>query len=124
MKEKLNVAEQLKKKYHKTEEVTNFKDMLYRSCDIYRNRTAFKLKNENDEIVEIKYSKLKEDVISLGTSLIKKGFLNKRISVIGKNSYKWCISYLAASIVGVVVPIDKELHTDDVANFMNVSKSV
>ena len=43
MKEKLNVAEQLKKKYHKTEEVTNFKDMLYRSCDIYRNRTAFKL---------------------------------------------------------------------------------
>ncbi len=32
--------------------------------------------------------------------------------------------YLVASIVGVVVPIDKELHTDDVANFMNVSKSV
>ena len=35
MKEKLNVAEQLKKKYHKTEEVTNFKDMLYRKRRCY-----------------------------------------------------------------------------------------
>ena len=46
MKEKLNVAEQLAQKYHKTEEVTNFKDMIYRSGDIYRIRTAIKLKNK------------------------------------------------------------------------------
>ena len=51
----------------------------------------------------------KNDVVHLGTSLIKQGFLNKRIAVIGKNSYKWCVSYLAATIVGIVVPIDKEL---------------
>lgn len=124
MKEKLNVAEQLKKKYHKTEEVTNFKDMIYRSGDIYRNRTAFKTKDTNGEIKYIKYSEFKDDIVHFGTALIEKGFLNKRIAVIGKNSYKWCVSYLAASIVGIVVPIDKELHTDDVINFMNVSKSV
>ena len=120
----LSVAEQLKKKYHKTEEVTNFKEMLYRSADIYRSRTAFKVKDEKDNIVSITYEQFKNDIISLGTSLIEKGFLNKRISVIGKNSYPWCVSYLAASIVGVVVPIDKELHTDDVINFMNVSQTV
>ena len=124
MKEKLNVAEQLKKKYHKTEEVTNFKDMIYRSGDIYRNRTAFKLKDKDGNIKYIKYAEFKNDIVNLGTALIKKGFLNKRIAVIGKNSYNWCVSYLAASIVGIVVPIDKELHTDDVINFMNVSKSV
>ena len=45
MKNKPNISEQLKKKYHKTEEVTNFKDMLYRSGDIYRNRIAFKIKD-------------------------------------------------------------------------------
>lgn len=124
MKEKLNTAEQLKKKYHRTEEITNFKDMLYRSGDIYRSRTAFKLKDENGNIISITYEQFKNDVIYIGTSLIKKGFLNKRIAVIGKNSYKWCVSYLAASIVGIVVPIDKELHSDDVINFMNVSQSV
>jgi long-chain acyl-CoA synthetase len=124
MKKNLSVAEQLKKKYHKTEEVTNFKDLLYRSSDIYRSRTAFKVKDENGNIVSINYEQFKNDIVSLGTSLIEKGFLNKRIAVIGKNSYKWCVSYLAASIVGIVVPIDKELHTDDVINFMNVSQTV
>lgn len=124
MKEKLNVADQLRKKYHKTEEVTNFKQMLYRSGDIYRSRTAFKLKDKNGNIYSINYEQFKNDVIHLGTSLIENGFLNKRIAVIGKNSYKWCVSYLAASIVGIVVPIDKELHTDDVINFMNVSQTV
>lgn len=124
MKENLSVAEQLKKKYHKTEEVTNFKEMLYRSADIYRSRTAFKLKDEKGNIININYEQFKNDIVSLGTSLIEKGFLNKRIAVIGKNSYPWCVSYLAASIVGIVVPIDKELHTDDVINFMNVSQTV
>ena len=123
MEKNLTVADKLKKKYHKTEEVTNFKDMLYRSGDIYRSRTAFKLKDENGNIKRISYEELKNDVIYLGTNLIKNGFLGKRIAVIGKNSYKWSVSYLAASIVGIVVPIDKELHSDDVINFMNVSQT-
>ncbi len=123
-KQSLTVAEQLKEKYHKTEEVTNLKDMLYRSGDIYRNRTAFKKKNKNGEIETVTYEQFKNDVVNLGTSLIDKGFLNRRIAVIGKNSYDWCVSYMAATIVGIVVPIDKELHTDDVINFMNVSQTV
>ena len=124
MKKTVPIAEQLKKKYHKTEEVTNFKDMLYRSGDIYRSRTAFKGKDENGSLMTITYEQFKNDVVSLGTSLLRKGFSKKRIAVIGKNSYQWCVSYLAASIVGIVVPIDKELHTDDVINFMNVSQTV
>ena len=123
MKNNLNVAEQLKLKYHKTNEVTNFKDMLYNSAENFKSRIAFKLKDENGKIVSITYEEFKNDVVYLGTDLIKRGFLNKKIAVIGKNSYKWCVSYLAASIVGIVVPIDKELHSDDVINFMNVSET-
>ena len=124
MKKDVPVAEQLKKKYHKTEEVTNFKDMLYRSGDIYRSRTAFRRKNKEGKIYSVTYAEFKNDVVALGTSLIEKGFLNKRIAVIGKNTYEWCVSYLAASIVGIVVPIDKELQPHDVINFMNVSQAV
>ena len=123
MKNNLSVADQLKKKYHKTEEVTNFKDMLYRSGDIYRSRTAFKVKDENGNIKKVTYEEFKNDVVYVGTCLLEKGFENKRIAVIGKNSYKWCVSYLAASIVGIIVPLDKELHTDDIINFMNVSQT-
>lgn len=124
MKTDLTIAEQLKLKYHKTDEVTNFKDMLYNSAENFKSRTAFKLKDENGNIVSITYEEFKNDVVYLGTDLIKRGFLNKRIAVIGKNSYKWCVSYMAASIVGIVVPIDKELHCDDVINFMNVSETI
>ena len=124
MKTNLPVSEQLKLKYHKTDEVTNFKDMLYNSAENFKSITAFKLKDENGNIVSITYEEFKNDVVYLGTDLIKRGFLNKRIAVIGKNSYKWCVSYMAASIVGIVVPIDKELHCDDVINFMNVSETV
>ncbi len=86
--------------------------------------SLFKIKDSDGNIKSITYEQFKNDVVYLGTSLIENGFLNKRIAVIGKNSYKWCVSYLAASIVGIVVPIDKELHTDDVINFMNVSQTV
>ena len=122
MKNKLNIAEQLKQKYHKCEEVTNFKDMIERSADIYKTRVAFKLKNKDGEIYSKTYEEVKNDIFALGTELIENGLQNKRIAVIGKNSYKWAISYLAASIVGIVVPIDKELHSDDVINFMNVAE--
>ena len=123
MKEKLKIADELKQKYHKCEEITNFKQMLDRSATIFKTRTAFKLKDEEGNIYNKTYEELRQDVATLGTSLIESGLLNKKIAVIGKNSYKWAISYLAASIVGIVVPIDKELHSDDVINFMNVSKT-
>lgn len=122
MKSELPIAEKLKKKYHKCENITNFKDMLYRSEEIFKTRVAFKLKDENGNIYNKTYEDFKKDVVSLGTSLIEKGLLNKKIAVIGRNSYKWAVSYLSASIVGVVVPIDKELHSIDVINFMNVSE--
>ena len=121
MSKELTISEKLKEKYHKCEEITNFKEMIDRSATIFKTRTAFKLKDEKGNIYNKTYEELRQDVASLGTSLIEKGLLNKRIAVIGKNSYKWAISYLAASIVGIVVPIDKELHADDVINFMNVS---
>ena len=65
MKEKQNIAEQLKKKYHKTEEVTNFKDMLFRSADIYRTRTAFKIKDKNGNIESITYEQFKMTLFTL-----------------------------------------------------------
>lgn len=122
MKKNTPIYEQLKSKYHKTYEITNFKDMLYRSATLYKSRPAFKLKNENGQIYNISYEQFKKDVIYLGTTLLSKGLKNKKICIIGKNSYKWVVSYLAASIVGIVVPLDKELHNDDIINFMNISE--
>lgn len=124
MSKNLTIQEKLIKKYHKCEEVTNLKQMLYRSSDIYGSRIAFKLKNDKGEIYPVSYKEFKQDIVQLGTYLIELGFLGKRIAVIGKNSYQWAVSYFASTIVGIVVPLDKELHDDDVINFLNISESV
>ena len=68
MKEKLKISEELKQKYHKCEEVTNFKQILDRSAEIYKTRTAFKLKDKDGNIYNKTYEELKADVTVLGTS--------------------------------------------------------
>lgn len=120
---KYTEAERTMKKFHKAPFVSDLKDMLYRSARIYKNKCAFKLKDDNKKIYKKTYGEFKIDVISLGTSLLSLGLKNSKIALIGKNSYKWAISYLASSIVGTVVPIDKELKADDVINFLNISSS-
>lgn len=113
----------LKTKYFKVHTVTDLKDLLYKSADRYKNRFAFKLKDESGKIYGIKYIDFKIRVEALGTSLLDLGLSNTSISIIGKNSYSWITSYLASSIIGTVVPIDKELHANDIINFINISES-
>ncbi|MDR0978421.1 MAG: AMP-binding protein, partial [Lachnospiraceae bacterium] len=120
---KKNTAEKLKKKLHFTPFISDLKDLLYKSAEKYEKRIAFKLKDKDGNIYGVTYKKFKEDVVSLGISLMKLGLKDEKIAVMGKNSYKWAVSYMASSIVGVVVPIDKELHYSDVINFLNAAES-
>lgn len=113
----------LKTKYFKVHNVTDLKDLLYKSAERYKNRTAFRLKDKSGKIYGVKYIEFKNHVESLGTALLDLGLKDKSVAVIGKNSYSWISSYLAASIIGTAVPIDKELHVDDITNFINISEA-
>lgn len=122
MENKPILVQELEKKYMKTYEITDFKDLLYKTYERNKEKVAFKVKEEG-KIKEITYKKFKEDVENLATELIELGLESKNICVIGKNSYKWAVSYLATAIVGVVVPLDKELKIDEIINFVNISES-
>lgn len=111
----------MEKHYFKRNDFSTLKEMLYFVGTEYANKTAFVLKDKSGYPYNVSYFNFVRDVESIGISLINGGFLNKKIAIIGKNSYKWAVSYLAACIVGVVVPIDKELQAHDVINFLNVS---
>ncbi len=113
----------LKTKYFKVHNVTDLKDLLYKSAERYKNRIAFRLKDKNGKIYGVRYIEFKNHVEALGTALLDLGLKDKNVAVIGKNSYSWISSYLAASIIGTVVPIDKELHVDDITNFINISET-
>ena len=72
---------------------------------------------------KITYKEAYEEVIALGTSLIDLGLKGKRIAVIGKNSMKWEISYLAVSCgTGVIVPLDKSLPYVELESSINRSE--
>ena len=110
----------------KVGELKTLKDLILKKCEQYASNVAFLEKNKvTKKFEEISYEKLKEDTMALATVLVSKYKLKgKKVAVIGENSYKWYVSYLAATTgVGIVVPLDKELPANEIENLLNRSKA-
>ncbi|MEG0919039.1 MAG: AMP-binding protein [Anaerovoracaceae bacterium] len=111
-------------KYRDSRPIINIKHMIETSCEKYSENVAFHRKPYKGAPYEqIKYKQLLEDMNGLGTGLIDLGLKDKRIAIIGENSYEWAIGYL--SIVcgtGVVVPIDKELSKNEIRHIIEEAK--
>lgn len=112
----------ISKGFYDVRSITDFKDLLTQSAALFPLRPAFKIKDAEGNIVDVTYRRLLNTVNYLGTALCSLGLKGEKIAVIGKNSHKWCEAYLAVTCgTGVVVPIDKELMSDDIYNIMEVS---
>ncbi len=111
-------------KYHQVREINNLKDFINGSCELYRDLTAFLVKDrKGGEYREIKYHELKADIDALGTKLIDLGLSGKRIAVIGDNCYDWVVAYFAvANGTGTVVPLDKELSKEEVLKLLDAAE--
>lgn len=91
-------------------EISDLKDMLNKTGNLYANRPAYKIKIEKGKYKTYTHREVRDMINSLGTALINLGLKGKRIAVIGENSYEWEIAYLATVCgTGVVVPLDKLL---------------
>ena len=110
----------------KVGELKTLKDIILKKCEQYASNVAFLEKDKvSKKFEEITYAKLKEDTMALATALVSKYKLRgQKVAVIGENSYRWYISYLAATTgVGIVVPLDKELPANEIENLLNRSKA-
>ena len=98
--------------------ITDFKDLLVSSTELYGNNIAYLQKwNPKGEYEEIRYNRVLEDVNGLGTTFLARGLKGKRIAVIGENCYQWCTVYLAVTGgTGCIVPLDKELGEEELKN--------
>ena len=101
------------KKRKNIEKFENIKEIIYHSATVYSDNIAFstKIKNSgNVEYINHTYSDLLEDINSFGTALYKHGLQNKRVAVVGHNSYEWAVAHLSNLLGGIVsVPLDKGL---------------
>jgi len=89
------------------------REYLLDAVEAYGEKDAFVLKDEKNGRAfyrHISYHSFWEEIRSFGQGLRSLGLADKRIAVIGLNSYEWILTYLSVLCgVGVIVPLDKEL---------------
>ena len=101
----------------------DLKEMLKASTETYGEKTLF-MQKENGSYRNISYNRYAADVNALGTELLARGLGGKRIIVTGENCYAWVTAYMAVICgVGVIVPVDKEIPAEEIANIAKVSEA-
>jgi len=97
---------------------SNIREIISDGIKKYPNHIAFTVKQKDGKEVKYKditYKEFGEDINSLGAGLIKLGLKNKKIAIIGPNSYEWALSYITILYgVGIAVPLDKGLPDQEI----------
>lgn len=109
-----------KEELYEHREISDLKDMVDSSADLYESKSAFLVKDTPGGAYRpISFRQFKNDIDGLGTALIDMDLAGKNIAIIGENRYEWVVSYLSiVGGVGVVVPLDRELPQADIKNLL------
>lgn len=94
----------------------DLRQLLHDSAAEFGDRPAFLRKRRpEDPYQPVSFRQLRADVDAFGTALLDLGLGGGRVAVVGEHQYAWAVSYLAAaSGIGVVVPIDRELPEEEI----------
>ena len=112
------------KKLYSYTEITDLKDMLNKTKDMYKDKIAYKIKIEEGKYKTYTHKETRDIIDDLGTALIDIGLKNKRIAVIGENRFEWEMAYLAIVCgTGVVVPLDKTLPENELESLIERSRN-
>ena len=127
--EKLEKKNLKKKRETPYEDMTHYKtvkEFFMQSVEKYPNEDCILEKPDHKEPYKITtYKEFKEDVFGLGTALINVlNLKDKRVIIIGETQYGWYTSYMAMLCgVGIAVPTDRELPTNELENIVRRSKA-
>ena len=115
------------KKIYDAEKFDNIRDIMANAVKLYPNNIAFKIKNKegkNVSYTDITYTEFQKEINEFGAGLMALGYKDKRVAVIGKNSYPWALTYCAVlSGLGVLVPLDKGLPEAEIELSLKRSKA-
>lgn len=97
---------------YETRQITDLRDMLRGSVELYSDKTAFLTKPKKGEpYVPITYKQYGAHVDAFGSKLFEMGITaDRRVAIVAETRYEWYISYLATvNGAAIIVPLDKEL---------------
>ena len=78
----------MSERLYKYLEITDLKDMLNKTNKLYGDKTAYKIRIEDQKYKTFTHAEVRNMIDAIGTSLISMGLKNKRIAVIGENRYE------------------------------------
>ena len=98
--------------------VTNLRDVIKTRLKEFPENPVFLHKTTKGGNYEpVSTEKYDHDIDSLGTAFLTKVNKGARIAILSETRYEWYVSYLAVTNgTGCVVPIDKELHAEEIQN--------
>lgn len=112
----------MSKRLYNYMEITDLKDMLNKTKNLYKQRPAYKIKIEDGKYQTFTHNDVRDMVDYLGTALIDLGLKGKRIGIIGENRYEWELAYLSITCgTGTVVPLDKSLPANELESLIERS---
>ncbi len=106
----------------------DFRALLDYGASAYRGDDAFIVKHKTGK-KEISYEHItfeafRHQVDCLGTAFLQRGFLGKRIAIIGKNCCAWMLTYFSTLCgLGISVPLDKGLPYDELESSLQRSRA-
>ena len=109
-------------------ETTVFEDFRVMTENVakkYPDRIAISYKEHPSDKVTVDrtYAEARDYIRNAGTGLISLGCRDKHIALIGESSYEWICTYFALMSIGaVVVPIDKDLPSDQMMGILNAAE--
>ncbi len=117
--------------YKNVRTITDFKDLLNQTVELYGDRPAFKFKKrmyKKDEQVEFNYMSYKEfkhEIDCIGTALNNLGIKNdENVALIAKDRYEWTVAYYAVTTGDkVIVPLDKSLPDNEIISLASRSEA-
>ena len=110
------------RRVYKSRRINNFRELVSYSVEHYAEHIAYKYKNKpsDKEIIKKTYAEAGMDIKAFGTEMLNRGA--KKIAVIGKNRYEWCVTYLGTTTSGlIIVPLDKLLPDREIENLIRRS---
>ena len=100
------------------------KELLCFCAEKYGDKPAFQYADRKADVA-IGFAQFKSQVEMLGTYLYTLGYRNCHIAVFGENSYEWILTHFAVTCgKNVIVPVDKDLDAEQVAELLQDSDCV
>ena len=85
----------------------DFRELILSRAAETPEDTAFFYTDKEGNVQKVSCAKVRDDVMGLGTYLMKNGFEGRHVALLGPNSYDWVVSFFALITTGaVILPMD------------------